>query len=466
MTNILRKRWLRLSPPQHIMLGFSAMIFAGAALLNLPIASESGESIGFLGALFTATSANCVTGLIVVNTQAHWSLFGKLVILLLIQLGGLGLITVSTLTMMLLHRRISLRNRQVIQASFSQENIGGMVRLVRRIVAITLLFEGVGAALLAVSFYYSAPMGAAQALFQGVFHSVSAFCNAGFDVIGESSLVPYQANIPINLVIMALIIAGGTGFTVWGEVGELLKNPRRRSLRLRVRHLSLHCKIVFCVTGILILAGTALFLLLEWGNPATLGPMPVWEKGLAALFQSVTLRTAGYNSIAQDGLTDISQFISCILMFIGGSAASTAGGIKTVTLGVIAISMLSVLRGRNKLEAFGRTLPLELLQKALTVVGTMMVVVLTATVLLHFTEQECVFPHTFLDLLFETCSAAATVGVTTGLTPHLSSAGKVVLIICMFVGRLSPVTVAVGLQMRLHATADNIGLPEERVIIG
>lgn len=466
MLNIFRRQNARLSPPQNLMLGFALMIFSGAFLLNLPIASRSGESVGFLNALFTATSANCVTGLVVVTTYDHWSLFGKAVILLLIQAGGLGAITITTLGMLLFHQQVSLRNRRIIQASFNQDSIGGMVQLVRRIIAITLLFEAAGALLFAAVYYHSTPTTVPYALFQGVFHAVSAFCNAGFDNIGPSSLVPYQTNIPINLILMALIVAGGLGFTVWSEIGLSLKNPRKRSLRLRVRHLSLHTKIVFIVTGVLLLAGTLLFLLLEWSNPATLGPLTIWQKLLAALFQSVTLRTAGFNSIAQDGLTDISQFFSCILMIIGGSSASTAGGIKTVTLGVIVISVLSVLRGRGRLEAFGRTLPLDLLQKALTVVGTMTAVVLAATTLLHFTEQGSAFPHSFLDLLFETCSAAGTVGVTTGITPHLSEAGKLVLIVCMFMGRLSPVTVVVALQMRLHGTADNIGLPTERVIIG
>lgn len=442
------------------------MILVGALLLNLPIASRSGESIGFLNALFTATSANCVTGLVVVNTMEHWTWFGKAVILLLIQLGGLGLITVMTIGFVLTRRQITLRNRQVIQASFSQDSIGGMVRFVKNVLLSTVIFEAAGALLLAISFCATASMPVGESVYQGVFHAVSAFCNAGFDNLSTSSLIPYQSNVPVNFILMFLIVAGGIGFPVWGEIRRVAKNPQKKPLRFRLTHLSLHSKIVFVVTGTLILSGALIFLLLEWANPKTLGELSLWQKIQAALFQSVTLRTAGFNSIAQDGLTEASQFVSCILMIIGGSSASTAGGMKTVTVGIIIISMLSVFRGRSNLEAFGRTLPMDLLQKALSVAAAMLVVVFTSTMILCFTERGSPFPHTFLDLLFESCSAAGTVGVTTGITPYLSPAGKIVITICMFLGRLSPVTVVVALNTRLAAATDGLAFPKERVIIG
>lgn len=462
----LKKRTTHLSAAQTIMVGFACMIFIGTLLLNLPIASKSGESVGFINALFTATSANCVTGLVVVNTMAHWTLFGKAVILLLIQIGGLGFMTLITAAMILVRRKISLRSRQTIQTSFNQDNIGGMVRLVKRVVLITIVFETVGAVFLTLAFLAGGTMSLPRAIGQGIFHSVSAFCNAGFDNIGTESLVPLQANLPFNFVIMALIIAGGLGFNVWTEIARIIKNKEKRSLRFRLRRLSLHSKIVFTITVILIFGGALFFLMIEWSNPHTLGGMPIWEKVQASLFQSVTLRTAGFNTIPQDGLKEISQFVSCILMLIGGSPSGTAGGIKTVTLGIIIISMISVIRGRGKLEAFGRSLPLDLLQKALSVASIMMIVVFISTTLLHFTELDNPYPHTFLDLLFEACSAAGTVGVTTGITPHLSDAGKTVLIVCMYVGRLSPITVVVALNKKLRAGDDSIGLPEERVIIG
>ncbi len=461
-----RKKPIHLTPSQSIMAGFASMILIGALLLTLPFASKSGESIGFLNALFTATSANCVTGLVVVNTMEHWTWFGKIIILLLIQFGALGFMTVMTIGLLMTRRQITLRNRQVIQASFNQDGIGGMVRLVRNVILTTVIFESVGALLLAISFLASSSMTIGESVYQGIFHSVSAFCNAGFDNMGVNGLIPYQSNVPVNLIIMVLIIAGGIGFPVWGEMRHFIKNSQKKPLHFRIKHLSLHSKIVICVTGILILSGMVFFLLLEWSNPNTLGGLPIWQKGLAALFQSVTLRTAGFNTIAQDGLTEASQFISCILMIIGGSSASAAGGMKTVTIGIIVFSMLSVLRGRNKLEAFGRTLPLDLLQKALTVVTTMLIVVFVSTLILCFTEQGSQFPHTFLDLLFESCSAAGTVGVTTGITPYLSPAGKIVITVCMYLGRLSPVTVVIALNTRLQAGADGVAFPKERVIIG
>lgn len=374
--------------------------------------------------------------------------------------------TLVTIAMLLIRRPISLRSRQTIQTSFNQDNIGGMVRLVKHVVLITVFFEAVGALLLTITFWAGGTMRISEAIWQGIFHAVSAFCNAGFDNIGTESLVALQRNIPINFIIMALIVAGGIGFTVWGEIALALKNKEKRSLRSRLHRFSLHSKIVFTITGILILGGTLFFLIVEWSNPRTLGNMPILEKIQASLFQSVTLRTAGFNTIPQDGLTEISQFVSCIFMLIGGSPAGTAGGIKTVTLGIIIISMVSVVRGRNKLEAFGRSLPLDLLQKALSVTSIMLIVVFFSTTLLHFTELHNPYPHTFLDLLFETCSAAGTVGVTTGITPHLSTAGKIVLIICMYMGRLSPITVVVALNKKLRAGDDSIGLPMERVLIG
>ncbi len=461
-----KKTLIRLTPPQTILLGFAAMILIGAFLLTLPIADKSGESTGFLNALFTATSANCVTGLVVVNTLENWTWFGKLVILILIQFGALGFITVLTFGMLLLRRQISLRNRVVIQASFNQNSIGGMVKLVKKVILITLIIEIIGAILLTFIFYNSSSITIFKAVYQGIFHSVSAFCNAGFDIISTDSLTPFRDNSAINFTIMVLIVSGGIGFTVWIELIESFKKRKTHSLKTRILHLSLHSKIVFTVTGILIILGTALFLLLEWTNPKTLGELSIWHKIQAALFQSVTLRTCGFNTINQASLTEMSKLFSCILMFIGGSSASAAGGIKTVTLGIIVISIISVLNGRNRLEAFGRSLPLDLLQKALTVAGTMFIVIFASILILYFTEKESLFSHNLLDLLFESCSAAGTVGVSTGITPYLSPAGKMVIIFCMFLGRLGPITVVVALNMKLHERKDNIAFPGEQVIIG
>lgn len=461
----MKRRLFHLSPSQGIALSFAVMIFAGAALLNLPYASRNGQSVGFLNALFTATSANCVTGLVVVDTASHWTPFGKGVILVLIQLGGLGFFSIFTSGLILFHRRVSLRNRMVIQASFNQENMGGMVRLVRDVVRVTLWAEGLGAVLLTLIFVLEGQtLGRAWIL--GCFHSISAFCNAGFDIIGAQSLAPYRNHWPLNLVIVGLIVAGGLGFPVWSE----LKNSRRRSgghrLRFRWTHLSLHSKLALCMTGGLLILGTGLFLLLEWSNPETLGPVPWHEKILAALFQSATLRTCGFYTVPQAGLTDLSKVFSCLFMIIGGSPAGTAGGIKTVTVGVILVAMLSALRGRRDMTAFGRSLPLELLQKALTVTCTLLLVVFGATTILYFSERGIAFEHNALDLFFETSSAAGTVGISTGITPFLSPTGKVVVTLCMFLGRLSPITIVVALNMRLRKQEPLFHYPEERVIVG
>lgn len=461
----MKKKW-HLSPAQTIMISFALAILLGAALLCLPVASASGESAGFIDALFTATSAHCVTGQVVVNTMEHWSWFGKAVILILIQLGGIGTLTVMMIAAIIFRQRLSLRDQLIIQASFNQEDIGGMARLARKVVQITLTFEAVGAALLTLVFYFRYSLPPGTSLAYGVFHAISAFCNAGFDILSESSLVPYQDSVAINLIVMTLIVAGGLGFIVWDELIAAVRNPQKRLLRHRILHLSLHTKLACTVTAAVIVAGALLFLWIEWDNPDTMGHMSAGQKVQASLFQSITLRTAGFNTVPQDGLTDVSLFISSLLMFIGGSPASTAGGIKTVTLGAIVISVVSALRGRDKLEAFGRTLPLDLLQKALTVAGVMIAVILGATLLLHFTEQDSAFRHGFLDLLFETSSASCTVGVTTGITPYLSTPGKLVLIFCMYLGRLSPVAVVMALNVRLHGKAGEIGLPRERVIIG
>ena len=464
--NAKQKRITHMTAPQTIMLGFGLMILIGTLLLNLPIASQSGESIGFLDALFTATSANCVTGLVVVNTMEHWTLFGKLVILALIQLGGLGFVAVMTVTMVLIRRHITLRERQAIQASFNQDGIGGMVRLVRQVLTYTIIIEGLGALALAIAFYQSRTMTALEAIYQGVFHAISAFCNAGFDNIGTMSMIPYRDHLPINLILMVLIILGGLGFTVLAELKQSIRNPKKRSPRLRLIHLSLQAKLVLITSLVLTLGGALIFLLLEWSNPNTLATLTMGQKQLAVLFQSVTLRTAGFNTLAQDGLTPMSKAISCLFMLIGGSPAGTAGGMKTVTIAVIFVSMLSGLRGRNKLEAFGRTLPFDLLQKALTVVTAMLAVVFISTFVLYFSEQANPYPHTLLDLLFETSSAAGTVGISTGITPHLSRVGRVTIIICMYLGRLSPITVVMALNAILHKHTDGLSYPSERVIIG
>lgn len=465
----MAKRSRVYTPPRFIVLGFGVMILLGTLLLCLPAASRSGQSVGFVNALFTATSANCVTGLVVVNTSAQWTLFGQAVILVLIQLGGLGFMSVLTLGLVALRQKVTLKSRLLIQASFNQASPGGMVRLVKRVLQITLTFELCGAALLAICFYLHDDISPLRALWNGLFHAVAAFCNSGFDLIGAHSLMPYQGNLFINLIIGTLVVSGGLGFPVWIEVLDMLrkKDKKHTTLRKCIRHLSVHSKITFCVTGAILLFAFLFFLLVEWRNPQTIGTLAAPQKLLAAAFQAVSIRTAGYSTINQDGLTEISKFIFAILMTIGGGPASTAGGIKTVTVGVIFFTMVSVFRGQREITAFGRSIPLDILQRGLSVAMALLSIILSATVILYFTERDSAFGLTFMDLLFEACSAVGTSGISTGITMHLSTAGKLLLVGCMFVGRLSPITLAVALSMKLTtASAHDLRYVEERVIIG
>ncbi len=449
-----------------ILLSFAVMILTGAVLLSLPFASKSGQSVGFLDALFTATSANCVTGLVVVNTREHWTLFGQIVILALIQVGALGLISIMTLIMVVTRRSITLNNRLMIQMSFNQEKVAGMVRFVKKIASLTFIIEGIGAVLLTFGFYFSSDLRFGQALYYGIFHAISAFCNAGFDIIGPASLEPYVGNVFINFVIMALIISGGLGFVVWIDIITRLRKFARHPIKQELRRLALHSKMAILITVALIVLGTVLFLVFEWSNEKTLGHMGVGGKLLAALFQSVTLRTAGFNSIPQGGLTEASQFVSGIWMMIGGSPASAAGGFKTVSLGIVLFTVISAARGRRNVEAFHRTIPQDQLQKVLTVISTFLGLVLIATIILSISERRVEFPHSFLDLFFEAASAAGTVGVSTGITPHLTVIGRLVIIFSMYMGRLGPIAVVIGLNIRMHTTNNELTYPEERVTIG
>ncbi|WP_261806994.1 TrkH family potassium uptake protein [Lapidilactobacillus luobeiensis] len=458
------KRVRHLSATQLIALSFVGLILLGTLLLNLPIASKDQQSVGFLNALFTATSASCVTGLVVVNTLAHWTIFGQVVIITLIQLGALGFISIFSASLLLFNRRISLENRVVIKTAFGQERIGGMGAFIKRVVQITLMIEMVGALLLTIFFHQAESITWGKSVYQGVFHAISAFCNAGFDILGNSSLQPFNGNGAIILTVSVLIILGGLGFPVIIEFFRRLTSNRQWSVRRRLQMLSVHAKIVFVMTGSLLLIGTLTILGLEWQNQATLGPLSWGQKILNAFFQSVTLRTAGYFSIDQAGLTDLSKLISSLLMLIGGSPAGTAGGIKTVSIALILIAVHTAIKGRSELISFHRTLPLQLLQKALTVVSMFVLLVLGAVAILTFSEQDSGFQHSLLDLVFEVSSALGTVGLTTGITPHLSDIGKIVIALCMFIGRLSPITVMVALTH--HMNQHDVHYPSATVMIG
>ncbi len=464
VTAILQTIRRRLTPSQIVALGFVLVILTGALLLCLPVAHAPGKRAFPLDALFTATSAVCVTGLVTVTTATSWSFFGKVVILLLIQTGGLGLTTLFAVAIVQMGRKVTLRERLTLQASFNLNDLSGMVRMLLLVIRGTLLAEGIGAACLTV-FFLRQGLDWSRAVFSGIFHAISAFCNAGFDLIGDEGFIPFSGAMFFNLVITSLIILGGIGFTVWNELYGMLRYRLSRGASRRAR-LSMHSKLALISTALLLSLGTLYFLVYEFSNPGTLGPMPFGEKLLASYFQSVTLRTAGFFTIPQGALQEGSKLFSSVLMMIGGSPGGTAGGMKTVTLAVLLLSAWSTLKGRSHIDFFGRSLPVTSLQKALTVALAMVFVWFLSSVALSFTEVNSAFPHTVLDILFETSSALGTVGVSTGITPYLSAAGKVILILCMYIGRIGPLTLVVSVSRRTDSASEHIRYPNEDVLIG
>lgn len=439
----------KLNPAQILVLGFARLIIIGGILLNLPIASVDGESIGFIDSLFTSASAVCVTGLVVVNTATYWTLFGKIVILMLIQMGGLGFMTMATLVALLIGKRITLRQRLVIQEGLNQFSLEGVVKLTKYVIMSTLIIEAIGAIILSTRFV---PIyGIKNGIWYSIFHSISAFCNAGFDITGNS-IVPFAGDAVVNITLALLIIIGGLGYTVYID---LTRNKEFKSN-------TLHTKFVLLSTAILLITGFVFILIIEYNNPKTLGNLPFIDKITASMFQAVVPRTAGFNSIDIGGLTKATSFLMIILMFIGGSPGSTAGGIKTTTFGVIILTMYSILKGKSDVDVFRKRIPYELIFRALAVLGISLFLVVFVTMILTLTESE----NSFLDLLFETTSAFATVGLTRGVTSDLSSIGRLILIFTMFTGRLGPLTLGFALAKRQDKDKGNFRYPEGKIMIG
>ncbi len=438
----------KLSPPQVLVLGFLTVIIIGTILLNLPAASSTGKSVGFINALFTATSATCVTGLIVLDTGKDFSTFGQLIILILLQCGELGIMTMSTMFAFLMGKRISLRQRLIMQESLNQFSIGGLVRLAKYILIFTVIIEGVGATILFFSFYWQRIYSPVQALYLGVFHSISAFCNAGFSLFSDS-IMRYKGDLIINLTFIALIILGGIGFLVLLELFQYGKNGT----------LSLHANLALKISLILILIGFIVIYLIESNNPFTLGNLNLSEKIYASLFQSVTARTAGFNTIHIGSMLNPTLFLIIILMFIGASPGSTGGGVKTTTFGLLILYVWSSLTGKEEINLFKRRVSPNIIPKALTVITLSLALVTIMTILLSYVEGE-----NFIKILFEVVSAFGTVGLSTGITPSLSVAGKIIVIITMFTGRVGPLGLALALIQRREPEV--IKYPEEKVMVG
>ena len=441
----------RISKVQFIALGFLIIILMGTLLLMLPVSSRSGEAASFLEALFTATSATCVTGLVVVDTFTHWSLFGQIVIICMIQIGGLGFISIGLILAVLLGRKVSLRYRGLMQESVNTLQIGGIVKLTKKMITGTLIFEGIGAVILAIRFSFI--MSPGRAIFYGIFHSISAFCNAGFDLLGcygeYNSLCGFEGDWVINLTISALVIIGGLGFAVWDDIS---KNG------IRIKKYRLHSKIVLAVTTFLLVVGTTLFMIFEWDN--TMAGMDASTRFLASFFSSVTPRTAGMNSVDTGALTPASKLLTMILMFIGGSPGSTSGGAKTTTIFVIVAYLWTTMRGKYGIDVFSRRLKEDVVRKAALVIGVNMILFITGAMVIFAVQPEL----GFADVIFEVISGISTVGMTTGITRSLSVASRIVIIVLMYCGRIGSLSFALSFSENKRVVP--LQQPEEEINIG
>lgn len=438
-----------LNPPKVLLFGFATVIFIGTLLLTLPFATEDGKGLSFLNALFTSTSATCVTGLVVVDTGNTFTMFGELVILSLIQIGGLGFMTLATFILLLLGKKITLKGRLLLKESLNNTSIEGLVRLVKIILIFTAVIETTGAIILSIRFSFDMPIG--KAIYYGFFHAISNFNNAGFDLMGDfRSLTSYVDDPFVVLTVCALITLGGLGFIVINEIYQYRET----------RRLSVHTKVVLVMTLILTLGGAILIFIFEFGNAKTLEPLSPIGKVLGSLFQSVTSRTDGANTLPIGDLTQSSLFVIILLMFIGAAPGSTAGGIKITTLAVLLATVWSQIKGRADVVLFKRRIVIETILKALTVTFIGLLFVIIMTILLSITENG----HDFIVYLFEVTSALGTVGLSMGLTPELSPMGRLLIIFTMFAGRLGLLTVAFAITKRRRPNAFHH--PKGKIMIG
>ena len=447
-----RIRKLHLSATQIIALSFAAIILLGTVLLSLPVASRNGGSCGLIPALFTATSATCVTGLSLFDTWSQWSGFGQVVLLVLIEIGGLGFMSIASLVIFMMRKKVGLKQRMVMAQAMSLTDMQGVVRLQRIVIFGSLSVQFTGALILFLRFLPE--FGFRNAAVWGIFHGVSAFCNAGFDLFGAiapgQSVMPFHDDPVVLMTLMVLITVGGLGFFVWEELARV------RSFK----KFSVYTKLVLIATLTITLVGAALVLILEWNNPETLGNMPVWQKILNAFFQATTMRTAGFASVDQAGLTEAGKAVSMLIMLIGGSSGSTAGGLKTVTFVVLVLFIWTKARGRNTVRVFKHTVPNEKAMDAMTIFFIMLSLAFFGAFFIAATT-----PVTFADSLFESVSALATVGVTAGVTPMLGLPAQLLIIIFMYFGRVGVLTISLGFLMGNKAE-DRFRYADTNLLIG
>lgn len=456
-----KKFWeFDLSTTQMIAAGFLLAILLGSILLCLPISSVSGNFTPYIDSLFTATTSVCVTGLVVVNTFEYWSVFGQTVILILIQFGGLGIVTFTTLVMIIIGKKVTLKNRLLIQDAYNLNSMSGLVKFTRNVVRGSLIVEGIGALLYMIEFIPR--FGVGKGIWVSVFNSVSAFCNAGMDLVGPYSLAEYVDSPLVSFTTMALIVLGGIGFIVWFDFLKVIKLIRKKEVNIKFifTKLSLHSKIVLVTTLGLLLFGTIMVLILEYDNPGTLGDLPWWNKIMVAMFQSVTVRTAGFFTISQKALRQPTALICMMLMFIGGSPVGTAGGIKTISFALIVIAVIQVASNNEDTVVFRREIPRGLIRKTLAVASIdLFVVSMSAIFLMKFNGGNG------LDTIFEVVSAVGTVGLSRDYTGTLNLAGKIIIVVTMYLGRIGPITMAIAFRSG-HKKKALVKYSKENVIIG
>lgn len=447
---------IKFTTTQIILFSFLLVILLGSLLLTLPISSANGKSVDYLDALFTATTSTCVTGLVTVPTYSTWSIFGQIIILILIQIGGLGVVAFMALFMIIINKKLRLKDNQLIQDAFNLNTMDGLKKFIKHVFIGTFIIEGIGALLYMIVFI---PDYGAKGIWMSIFNSISAFCNAGIDIIGNNSLGDYATNPIINFTTSMLIILGGLGFIVWWDILRVVKEFKNKKFRC-FRSLTLHSKIVLSSTVVLIFGGALLILIFEYKNPSTIGGLNLFDQIQISLFQSITTRTAGFASVPQENLTNASTLICLVLMFIGGSPVGTAGGIKTITIvSLVAVAIASI-KNKKEVVLFNRNLSREVTRKAVAVFCMSFIIMFTSTILLSLTTDRSV-----ADILYETVSATATVGLSRNLTSSLNMWGKLIIILTMYLGRIGPISMAIAFKSKKEES-NLINNPTEDVSIG
>jgi len=450
------KKHKHFSTTRLIMLFFLLAILVGSVLLVLPISQQKGVSVSYLDALFTATTAVCVTGLVTVPTYSTWSIFGQIVILILIQIGGLGIVTVMSGIMISFNRKIGLGERMLIQDAFNLNTLSGIIIFTKKVILGTFIVEGVGALLYMTVFI---PQFGPKGIWISLFNSVSAFCNAGIDILAENSLCNYTLNPMVNFTTMMLIVVSGIGYIVWWDFLKVIKEFPQKKFRC-FKKLTFHSKLAIMVTFILIVTGGILFFVFEFNNPLTMKELTVPQKLMASFFQSITTRTAGFATIPQENLTNASSFLSLILMFIGGSPTGTAGGIKTVTAAVLIASAIATIKNKEETSLLNRSIPKQSVNKSVAVIAVSFAIMSASTILLCAATKS-----NMLDIIYETVSATATVGLTRNFTSSLNFFGKLVIIVTMYLGRVGPISLFIALNTQKYSP-NAIKNPTEQISVG